>query len=399
MISDPFIGKILGKCQLKKQIGKGAVGIVYQAYHLTLNIDVAVKLLKPQRSYFGNSAERLKREAKAAGFLEHKNVLKIFNIGKEDDISYIVMEYIDGKSVEEFLIKQGALPIKKTIKIIKDVADALSLAHTLNILHRDIKPANILLQRKDEVVKLADFGLARLQQENQIKLTDTGSIIGTMGYTSPEQTKGDPSSFSDLYSLGITFFEMLTGELPYQGENAYVVMNQHANASIPSCRSLRPEIPSIIDHLIQKMMAKKSEERPRSATYISEFLNNYLHKIRRNVESRPTERHNSLQEEIVSQKEMTTILEKKDKNAYKTKVKTADAKNDNMLGSQSQIVHSQTKKQRRLKNKDNLNISGTYEYEIRNTILKKIWLLIVTLFLLSIATLSTILAVFTHYQK
>lgn len=401
MAADPFVGKTFGKCRLKKKIGKGAIGIVYRARHLTLNIDVAVKLLKPQTSFFSSSTtQRFQREAKTAGCLEHRNVLKIFDIGQEDDIHYIVMEYVDGKSVDDYLAKQGALPIKTSIKIIKQAAEGLAAAHAANILHRDVKPANILISRKDEVVKLADFGLARLNSQNNIKLTDTGSIVGTMGYTAPEQMKGNPTVFSDLYSLGITLFEMLTGKLPYQGESAYAVINKHAKAPIPSVRSIRPEVPQTLDDFVQQLMAKSPEDRPQSANYVATFLDTYLQKLRKGY----TEKHISTRrnrrpiEAIKNSTERMPMVQKRDRSAYNTKVRVASQKTV-VTTPQTMVSPQMTTNEVISPTEEIDNISGTFEYQLPVKTVDQLWLIIITIFFIITAVLTSSLALVIFFNK
>ncbi|WP_372366626.1 serine/threonine-protein kinase [Candidatus Uabimicrobium sp. HlEnr_7] len=394
MAADPFVGKNFGKCLLKKKIGKGAIGIVYRARHKTLNIDVAVKLLKPQTSFFSDSAtQRFQREARTAGCLEHRNVLKIFDIGQEEDIHYLVMEYIDGKSVDDYLTKQGQLPIKTSIKIIKQAAEGLAAAHAANILHRDVKPANILISRKDEVVKLADFGLARLNSQNNIKLTDTGSIVGTMGYTAPEQMKGNPTTFSDLYSLGITFFEMLTGELPYRGDSAYAMINKHAKAPIPSVKSIRSEVPQVLDDLIRQLMAKKPQERPQSATFIADFLDTYLQKLRKGQGEKTGSTRRRPMQTINNITKPMPIMQKRDRGAYNTKVRNTSQK--------TVITTPQIATSSPISPTEEIdNISGTFEYQLPiNKTVDKLWLIIITIFFIITAILTSSLAILIAVKK
>ncbi|BBM83505.1 serine/threonine-protein kinase [Candidatus Uabimicrobium amorphum] len=403
MAADPFVGKTFGKCRLKKKIGKGAIGIVYRARHLTLNIDVAVKLLKPQTSFFNSSTtQRFQREAKTAGCLEHRNVLKIFDIGQEEDIHYIVMEYVDGKSVDDYLAKQGALPIKTSIKIIKQAAEGLAAAHAANILHRDVKPANILISRKDEVVKLADFGLARLNSQNNIKLTDTGSIVGTMGYTAPEQMKGNPTVFSDLYSLGITLFEMLTGKLPYQGESAYAVINKHAKAPIPSVRSIRSEVPQALDDFVQQLMAKNPQDRPQSANYVATFLDTFLQKLRKGiVEKKPvsTRRNRRQIDTLKTSTERMPMVQKRDRSAYNTKVRVASQKTV-VTTPQKTLTSPQVTTAAAVSSTEEIDsISGTFEYQLPVKTVDQLWLIIITIFFIITAILTSSLALVIFFNK
>ena len=268
-------GKTLGKCKLQKVIGDGASGVVYKAHHMTLGIDVAVKILPPHKQK-ENTITRFQQEARTAGRLEHQHVVRIFDVGYENEIHYIVMEYVDGKSVEYYLSRQGSLPFRKSVQIVQKIAQGLAAAHTMDILHRDIKPANILLGKNGEV-KLADFGLARLSSYD-IKLTETGAIIGTLAYIAPEQLRGESSHASDLYSLGVTLFEMLAGELPFNEKNAYGLINRHINSPVPSIRDLRAEIPQGIDFIIQKLMAKEPVERFPDANAVAEALAPFLNK-------------------------------------------------------------------------------------------------------------------------
>ncbi len=274
-MDESWKGKIVGKCKLEKPIGDGAAGVVYKARHITLDIDVAVKLLLPHQCK-DDTILRFQQEARTAGLLDHEYVVKIFDVGYENKVHYIVREYVDGHSVEYYLAKQGALPLRKSTQIVKKIAEGLAAAHAVDILHRDIKPANVLLGKNGEV-KIADFGVARLSSRNT-RLTQAGSIIGTLAYTAPEQFKGEANQSSDLYSLGITYFEMLSGQPPYKGHNPLEYIHHHVHSPIPSIRDQRAEVPEGIDAIISRLMEKDYLDRFANASELAKALEPYTQK-------------------------------------------------------------------------------------------------------------------------
>ena len=260
---DPNLGRTIGGCRIQTKLGEGGMGTVYKAHHLALDIPVAIKLLSPHFSDSPNSTwgDRLIREARAAAKLQHQNIVGVLNVGREDNLHFIIMQYIAGPSLQKLIYQSGAIPIAESIAIIGQVCKALALAHKNNIIHRDIKPDNLMLDAHG-AVKLADLGLARDITDNN-SMTASGISMGTPYYMAPEQAadarKADHRS--DIYSLGCTWYHLITGLVPYEGESGFTVLTKHANDPVPDPRQANPNIPLPLAAVIRKMMAKKPADR------------------------------------------------------------------------------------------------------------------------------------------
>ena len=235
------------------------MGIVYKAYQTSLNREVALKTLPPALSIDKNLVDRFHREAESAARLSHPNIVQIFDINEVDGIHFFAMEYLKGQTLTQKMEKEAPLPVKEAIMIASAVADALDYSHTEGIIHRDIKPGNIMISPHGHV-KVTDFGLARMMESS--RLTLTGTIIGTPEYMSPEQARGDPlDGRSDLYSLGIVFYEVLTGKLPFTANTPFAVAQKQIYDPLPSPCSIRPEIPGPLGEVIIKATQKDPGQR------------------------------------------------------------------------------------------------------------------------------------------
>ena len=226
------MSNILGnRYQLLRKVGDGGMAFVYEAKDKSLNRIVAVKVLRPE---FGDDEDFLKkfrREAEAIASVSHPNIVSIYDVGEDRNVNYIVMEFIDGKNLKDIIRSEGILDEYTALEITKQIAKALSLAHRKGIIHRDIKPHNILISNEGRIVKVADFGIAKAVSNST--MTNVGNIIGSVHYFSPEQAKGrSVTSNTDLYSLGIVLFEMLTGRLPFRGDSPISIALQHINDDI-----------------------------------------------------------------------------------------------------------------------------------------------------------------------
>ncbi len=267
-LADFLIGKTVGGCRLLHRIGGGGMGGVFKAYHIALDLPVAVKILH------GHLAEkdpvfikRFIREARSAAQLQHPNIVGVLNVGFENGLHYLVMPFVGGGSAAAMLAREGRLSVEKVLRIAIEIARALVMAEEHTILHRDIKPANILFTEKGEA-KLADLGLARHYMEAQDSgITQTGIACGTPLYFSPEQAKGakDLDIRSDIYSLGITLYHLLNGTPPFKGESAYVIFQKHVNEPLPPFDDFTPGVPEPVFKMIQKMTDKIPEERYQNA--------------------------------------------------------------------------------------------------------------------------------------
>ncbi|MBV8880971.1 MAG: serine/threonine protein kinase, partial [Planctomycetaceae bacterium] len=241
---DPLIGKELGHCTIQKKLGQGGMGAVYLAHHPGLNKSVAIKVLPGDLAGTPEFRERFIREARLAARLEHPNVVQVHDVGHEQGVHYIAMQYIEGKSVDQILKERKKLSVGEALSTTKRVAAALAAAAKLGIVHRDIKPHNILIS-KEGVVKVADFGLAKDEDANR-SISEPGVVMGTPYYMSPEQAKGENVDHrSDLYSLGATLYHMLTGKRLFDGGGSPVsiVMKQAGGEEPTPARQLEPSIP------------------------------------------------------------------------------------------------------------------------------------------------------------
>lgn len=250
-----LIGKrINDRYKIIEYIGGGGMANVYLARDMILDRDVAVKILRLDLANDDELIRRFHREAQSATSLVHPNIVNIYDVGEEDNIYYIVMEYVDGETLKQYIQNHFPIPIEKVIDIILQITSAISHAHQNNIIHRDIKPQNILIDKKGNV-KITDFGIAVALTSTTI--TQTNSVLGTVHYISPEQARGGVATKkSDIYSLGIVLFELLTGRLPFSGESAVSIALKHLQTETPHPRSWNPSIPQSVENIILKATAK-----------------------------------------------------------------------------------------------------------------------------------------------
>jgi len=259
--NDPLVGQVIADYVLQQKIGEGGMGTVYRALHQRLGRVVALKIL-PERfvQQEPSAVERFEREARAAAMLNHPNIVTIYAVGCAGGRHFIEMEFIEGQSVLEFLRQKGRLDVDEATWIVSETAKALDAAHRQGIVHRDIKPANIMIA-KSRRVKVMDFGLAK-NVLGQTQLTLTGQVMGTPHYMSPEQCEGkELDGRSDIYSLGATYYHLLTGEPPYQGSSSLAILLKHKEAPVPSVCSKRPDVSENVDMIVSACMAKKQEDR------------------------------------------------------------------------------------------------------------------------------------------
>ncbi|WP_313641276.1 Stk1 family PASTA domain-containing Ser/Thr kinase [Paenibacillus sp.] len=263
-----------GRYQVIERIGGGGMALVYRAHDILLNRNVAIKVLRNQFVHDEEFIRRFRREAQSAASLSHPNVVSIYDVGQEDEIHYIVMEYIDGKNLNEIIKERAPLQVDESVRIASQICDALDHAHQNQIIHRDIKPHNILIGRNGRV-KVTDFGIARAVTSTTI--TQTGSVIGSVHYFSPEHAKGvSTGEKSDLYSLGIVLYQMLTGSLPFLGESPISVALKHLQEEFEEPRLLNPLIPQSVENVILRSMRKNPEERYQSAKQMLQDLETCL---------------------------------------------------------------------------------------------------------------------------
>ncbi|MFD0671809.1 Stk1 family PASTA domain-containing Ser/Thr kinase [Cohnella sp. GCM10027633] len=274
-----MIGHTLsGRYELLARIGGGGMALVYKAKDLLLNRFVAVKVLRQQFTHDDDFVKRFRREAQAAASLSHPNIVSIYDVGQVEDTYYIVMEYIDGANLNEIIRDRAPLQVDEAIRIAAQICDALEHAHHNQIIHRDIKPHNILIGNNGRI-KVTDFGIARAVTSSTI--TQTGSVVGSVHYFSPEHAKGVATGEkSDLYSLGIVIYQMLTGRLPFLGESPISVALKHLQEPFEEPRSVNPYIPQSVENIILKAMRKNPQERYQSAAAMLRDLETCLQPAR-----------------------------------------------------------------------------------------------------------------------
>jgi predicted Ser/Thr protein kinase len=253
----------LGRYQLEREIGRGAMGVVYLGRDTAINRAVAIKAI-PLASEFSESEltearSRFFREAETAGRLNHPNIVTIYDVGEERGLAYIAMEYLKGRHLSEYATATNLLPPRKVLELMGRTADALGFAHKQQVVHRDIKPANIMYDPSTDVLKITDFGIARLSGAGS---TRTGIVLGTPSFMSPEQLEGRTvNGHSDLFSLGVSLFQLLTGQLPFTADSMTGLMQRIAEAPHPPLRAIRPDLPACVESIIDRALAKNPDAR------------------------------------------------------------------------------------------------------------------------------------------
>ncbi|HEY0826511.1 MAG TPA: Stk1 family PASTA domain-containing Ser/Thr kinase [Bacilli bacterium] len=276
-----MIGQELGgRYEIIERIGEGGMALVYKALDILLNRKVAIKILRNQYVNDEEFIRRFRREAQSAASLSHPNIVSIYDVGQEGEIHYIVMEYIEGINLNDKIKGRGPLQVEEAIKISSQICDALDHAHHNRIIHRDIKPHNILIGKNGRI-KVTDFGIARAAASTDI--TQTGSVIGSVHYFSPEHAKGTTQGEeSDLYSLGIVLYQMVTGKLPFIGESPISVALKHLQEDMEEPRKINPLIPQSMENIIIKAMRKRPDQRYHSAKQMLDDLESCLLPEKRN---------------------------------------------------------------------------------------------------------------------
>lgn len=276
--ADPLIGAVIAdRYQVLRRLGEGGMGRVYLAEHVKMTRQCALKVMNAQIVNDEDSAQRFAREASNAARIIHPNVAAVFDYGESDGVVYLVMEYVDGEPLSRLLERDGVVPPHRALDIARQVAEGLIAAHELGIVHRDLKPDNILLTRARsgrEVAKVVDFGIAKAMSESrEDRLTQTGLVIGTPEYMSPEQLVGDPvDARSDIYSLGCILFQMLTGQLPFDAPTREQIIKKRLAEAPPHARDLLPGLPDPLDRVVRTMLARSPMDRYPSALELRQAL-------------------------------------------------------------------------------------------------------------------------------
>jgi len=275
MMND-VIGKTIGRYQIVEHLGRGGMAEVYKAYQASLDRYVALKLMHTFLAEDPEFYARFEREAKNIATLHHPNIIQIHDFEHEGATYYMVMEFVDGGTLKDRLQALGtkgeSLPLNEAIRIIKDIGSALAYAHSAGMIHRDIKPANVLIDRHGRVI-LTDFGIAKMV--SSAKFTASGSLLGTPAYMAPEQGLGQPGdNRADIYSLGVMFYQLATGKLPYEADTPVAVILKHVNEPMVMPRVIKPDIPVGVERIIAKAMAKDVTQRYQTVDDLLRDLNN-----------------------------------------------------------------------------------------------------------------------------
>ncbi len=266
--------KINDRYQIIKTIGEGGMANVYLAYDTILDRDVAVKVLRGDLATDEKFVRRFQREALSASSLSHPNIVEVYDVGEDNGSYYIVMEYIEGKHLKQLLKRRGSLTLTEVVDIMLQVTDGMSAAHDSYIIHRDIKPQNIMIL-ENGLIKITDFGIAMAL--NSTQLTQTNSVKGSVHYLPPEQASGKGATIqSDVYSMGILMYELLTGTLPFRGDNAVEIALKHIKEPFPSIREKLPSIPQSIENIIMRATAKNVKNRYTDAKEMHDDLKTAL---------------------------------------------------------------------------------------------------------------------------
>src|ERR687884_1194116 len=273
-VQDTLVGSVFdGRYRIVRKLGAGGMADVYLAEDQELGRRVAIKILNDRHAADDSFIERFRREAKNAAGLSHPNIVSIYDRGEAEGTYYIAMEYLDGRSLKELIVGRGPAPVSVAIDYARQILSALRFAHRNGIVHRDIKPHNVLVDAEGRV-KVTDFGIARAGTS---QMTEAGSIVGTAQYLSPEQARGTAvDQRSDIYSVGIVLYELLTGQVPFSGDTPVEIAMKHLSMLPEPPSAKRPEIPRDLDLIVMRALAKDPDDRYQSAEEMDADLERFL---------------------------------------------------------------------------------------------------------------------------
>jgi len=287
-----FLDKTIGRYEVKEMIGEGAMAKVYRAYDPEIDRSVVFKVLKDEFCVDEEYLHRFLREAKAAGALSHANIVTVFDVGKLENSPYIMMELLEGRDLGELLSVKKTISIKDTLAIGTQLAKALDYAHSAGVVHRDIKPDNIVVMPDGETIKVADFGIARMDESEEVSKTQMGSVLGTPRYMSPEQALGNEvDGRSDLFSVGVILYEMLSGKKAFDATNMGTLMLQISQQQPPPLNKLRNDIPPGLRGIVHKLLNKKPNKRFQTGGQLAKALIRELVALREQEEEKNKDKY------------------------------------------------------------------------------------------------------------
>lgn len=348
--------KINDRYQIIKTIGEGGMANVYLAYDTILDRNVAVKVLRGDLATDEKFVRRFQREALSASSLSHPNIVEVYDVGEDNGSYYIVMEYIEGKHLKQLLKKRGSLTLTEVVDIMLQVTDGMSAAHDSYIIHRDIKPQNIMIL-ENGLIKITDFGIAMAL--NSTQLTQTNSVMGSVHYLPPEQASGKGATIqSDVYSMGILMYELLTGELPFRGDNAVEIALKHIKEPFPSVREKVANIPQSIENIIMKSTAKNVKNRYADAKEMHDDLKTALSDSRasepRYVFEYPEDEAETSKKKREMERELSKSSEtKKEESVKKENIKPKKVKETKVESKDDDEIKSKKITEKDLKRKEN----------------------------------------------
>ncbi|MCG2767932.1 MAG: serine/threonine protein kinase [Anaerolineae bacterium] len=278
-MAEALEGRDLGKYRDLKKIGEGGMGVVYRAWDVSLHRDVALKVLLPHLATDGSFVRRLQKEARAAARLKHDNIAIVYEVARKDDVRYIAMEYVPGRTLKEIIEEEHALPLRRVVTLFEQLADALSCAHGRGLIHRDVKPGNIIVGDEDHLT-LTDFGIARAAEQTGT-LVSAARLTGTPSYMSPEQVEGEDLDYrSDIYSMGVVLYQMLTGRVPFKAKTVTSLLYAHVHKKPPRPSSFKRGIPEAVERVVLKALEKKPGNRFQSVAQMAAALREAAEKSR-----------------------------------------------------------------------------------------------------------------------
>jgi serine/threonine-protein kinase len=266
---EDLIGEQISHYRVERIVGRGGMGTVYEALEPNLDRKVALKVLSPEASTDRENVDRFKREAKVLAQIEHPNVIRIYQMGRVGSVIFIAQEFVEGTDYETIVEEDGPLGMKDALQVVDAVAAALGAVHDVGVIHRDLKPSNVM-RRQDGRIKVLDFGIAKPIASNMgPEITRAGMFLGTLGYCSPEQIRGDKLSVrSDIYSLGVMFYYFLTGEVPNKGTATEEMLQETLSGKLTPIRKRRTDLAHPVTSLVERMVHRDSKRRPESAAIV-----------------------------------------------------------------------------------------------------------------------------------